>query len=122
MQPGGKGERASCTVANRNASPVPNPDDPNDILPPRPTKAAALQYDKTKSAAPRLTAKGRGLVADKIIAMAEENNIPLYQDRDLIEILEKTELDTEIPLEVYAVVAEIFAFIYKVNQTKKSPL
>lgn len=101
---------------------MPNPTDPNDTTLPRPTKAAALQYDKEKSSAPRLTARGRGLVAEKIIAMAEENNIPMYQDRDLIEILEKTEIDTEIPLEVYAVVAEIFAFIYKVNHTKKGTL
>lgn len=98
---------------------MPNPTDPNDSTPSAPTKAAALQYDKSKSAAPRLTARGRGLVAQRIIEMAEENNIPLYQDRDLMEILEKTEIDTEIPLEVYAVVAEIFAYIYKVNQSKK---
>lgn len=122
MQPGGKGERASCTVANRNASTVPNSSDPTDTKPYGPTKAAALQYDREKSSAPRLTARGRGLVAEKIIAMAEENNIPLYRDRDLIEILDKTEIDTEIPLEVYAVVAEIFAFIYQANKAKKEAL
>ncbi len=81
-----------------------------------------MQYDREKSSAPRLTARGRGLVAEKIIAMAEENNIPLYRDRDLIEILDKTEIDTEIPLEVYAVVAEIFAFIYQANKAKKEAL
>jgi flagellar biosynthesis protein len=78
-----------------------------------------LQYDREKSAAPRLTARGRGLIAERILAIAEENNIPVHRDADLIEILEKTELDTEIPLEVYAVVAEIFAYIFKVNQDKK---
>lgn len=99
---------------------MPNPADPNDTgNPSAPTKAAALQYDKERASAPRLTAKGRGLVAERIIAMAGEHNIPLYQDRDLIEILEKTELDTEIPLEVYAVVAEIFAYVYKANQSRK---
>lgn len=82
-------------------------------------KAAALQYDKDTSAAPRLTAKGRGMVAEKIIALAEASGIPLYRDPDLIEILEKTEIDTEIPLEVYAIVAEVFAYVYKVNQQKK---
>lgn len=59
------------------------------------------------------------MVADKIIAIAEEHGIPIHQDADLIEILEKTELDTEIPLEIYAVVAEVFAYIYKTNQKKK---
>ncbi|NBX86850.1 MAG: type III secretion system protein [Proteobacteria bacterium] len=80
------------------------------------TKAAALQYDKSKASAPKLTAKGQGTVAEKIIEVAKANNIPLHADADLIEILNKAELDTEIPLEVYAIVAEIFAFIYKTNQ------
>jgi flagellar biosynthesis protein len=94
---------------------------PNDNDPPSPSilKAATLKYDREKTAAPRLTARGRGLVAEKILAIAEEHGIPVHRDADLIEILEKTELDTEIPLEVYAVVAEIFAYVYKVNQQKK---
>jgi flagellar biosynthesis protein len=81
-------------------------------------KAAALQYDKTQPGAPKLTAKGRGDIARKIMEVAEQNNIPLHKDADLIEILDHVELDTEIPLEVYAVVAEIFAFIYKANHAK----
>lgn len=81
-----------------------------------PAKAAALQYERGKSAAPKLTAKGAGPIAEKIIAIAEAHNIPMHRDADLLEILEKVELDTEIPLEVYAVVAEIFAYVYKVNQ------
>ncbi len=80
------------------------------------TKAAALAYDKEQSAAPKLTAKGKGELAERIIALAQSHNIPIHRDADLIEILEKVELDTEIPLEVYAIVAEIFAYIYKVNQ------
>lgn len=95
---------------------MPNPTDPT--VPPL-LKAATLQYDKDKAAAPKLTAKGRGMVAEKILAIAEEHGIPVHRDADLIEILEKTEIDTEIPLEVYAVVAEIFAFVYKANQQKK---
>lgn len=86
--------------------------------PPLP-KAAALQYDKDKSAAPKLTAKGRGKVAEAILEAAKAHGIPLHQDADLMEILDKVELDTEIPLEVYAVVAEIFAYIYRTNQSAK---
>ena len=82
------------------------------------SKAAALQYDKGKPGAPKLTAKGKGVVAEKIIEIARANNIPLHRDADLIEILDKVEIDTEIPIEVYAIVAEIFAYIYKVNQNK----
>lgn len=90
------------------------------FTPPPPTKAAALEYDKEKQGAPRLTAKGRGQVAEKILEVARENNIPIHKDADLIEILEKVELETEIPVEVYAVVAEIFAYLYKTNQKKAS--
>ncbi len=95
---------------------------PNPPHTPGLPKAAALKYDKENAAAPKLTAKGRGMVAEKIIALAEAEGIPLYRDPDLIEILDKTELDTEIPLEVYAIVAEIFAYVYKVNQQKKLKL
>ena len=81
-----------------------------------PLKAAALQYDTDKNPAPKLTARGSGEVAARIIAVAEAHGIPLHRDADLVEILEKVEIDTEIPLEVYAVVAEIFAFLYRSNQ------
>lgn len=83
-------------------------------------KAATLQYDKSADAAPRLTAKGRGVLAERIIAIARENGIPIRSDADLMEILEKVDIDAEIPLEVYAVVAEIFSYLYKVNQQKAS--
>lgn len=89
--------------------------------PPKPpiTKAAALQYDKNKDAAPKLTAKGKGPIAEKILEIARENNIPIHRDEDLLEILETVEVDTEIPLEVYQVVAEIFSFLYQANQKRK---
>lgn len=92
-------------------------------LPPPPTprqkKAAALAYDKQSDAAPKLTAKGRGQVAEKIITVAKEHGIPVEKDADLVEILDKVEIDSEIPIEVYSVVADIFAYIYKVNAQKK---
>ena len=81
-------------------------------------KAATLAYDREKDAAPRLTAKGRGPLAEKIIEIAKAHNIPVRADADLMEILDKVEIDSEIPLEVYAVVAEIFSYLYKVNQQK----
>lgn len=92
------------------------PDNPT----PKPplTKAAALQYEQGSDAAPKLTAKGQGLIAEKIIALAKENNIPLKEDADLVEILEKLEIDQEIPLEIYAVVAEIFSYLYRTGQQR----
>lgn len=86
-----------------------------------PLKAASLQYDREADAAPRLTARGRGQVAEKILSIAKEHNVPIRSDIDLIEILERVEIGTEIPLEVYAVVAEIFAWLYKANQPDASP-
>lgn len=83
----------------------------------KPLKAAALQYDKETSAAPKLTAKGQGAIAERILEVAEAHGIPLHKDADLIEILDKVEIDTEIPLEVYAVVAEIFAYLYRTGQS-----
>ena len=83
-----------------------------------PLKAAALAYERESDEAPRLTARSRGAVADKILEIARAHNVPIRSDVDLVEILEKVEIGSEIPLEVYAVVAEIFAYIYKVNQSK----
>lgn len=76
-------------------------------------KAAALKYDASKDSAPRVTAKGEGQTAQKIIELAKENDIPIKEDKDLIELLSKVELDNEVPPEMYKAIAEIFSFIYK---------
>jgi len=78
-------------------------------------KAVALRYDKDKDAAPRVIAKGRGDIAKKIIEIADANNLPLYEDKNLIQILEALELETEIPSELYRAVAEVLAFVYRLN-------
>lgn len=77
------------------------------------TKAAALRYDSSKENAPRVTAKGEGKTAQKIIEIAKENDIPIKEDADLVELLSKVELDQEVPPEMYTAIAEIFSFIYK---------
>jgi len=78
-------------------------------------KAAALSYDRGKKAAPKVTAKGEGTVAQNIIKIAELHDIPIKKDEDLIELLSKVELDQEIPAEMYKAVAEVFSFIYKMT-------
>jgi len=78
-------------------------------------KAVALKYDQKKDKAPRVIAKGRGNIAEKIIAVAREHNVPLYEDKNLIQILEALDLETEIPPELYRAVAEVLAFIYRLN-------
>ena len=78
-------------------------------------KAVALRYNKTQDKAPRVVAKGKGKVAQKIIDIALKNNIPLFEDRNLAQLLESLDLDTEIPPELYRAVAEVLVFIYRLN-------
>ena len=78
-------------------------------------KAVALKYDDKKNKAPRVIATGRGEIAEKIIEVAKAHNVPLYEDKNLIQILEALELETEIPPELYRAVAEVLAFIYRLN-------
>ena len=78
-------------------------------------EAAALKYDIEQDSAPNLVAKGSGELAKKIIAQAEENNIPIKEDEDIVEILLQLELGAEIPEELYKAVAEILSFIFEVE-------
>jgi len=79
-------------------------------------KAVALKYDANKQRAPKVTAKGEGEIAQKIIEIAKENDIPIKEDKDLVEMLSKIELDREVPPEMYKAIAEVFSFIYKVTK------
>lgn len=79
-------------------------------------KAVALRYQKEKDNAPRITAKGRGKIAEKILEVAKKHGIPVHEDRDLVEVLSKLEIEKEIPPHLYKVIAEILAFIYRVNK------
>lgn len=78
--------------------------------------AVALRYDVDRDRAPLILASGRGPVADEILRIAEENKIPLYEDRELASLLAKLELDTEIPPELYILVAEVLFFVYKLDR------
>jgi flagellar biosynthesis protein len=81
----------------------------------RKPKAVALKYEKEKDAAPRIVAKGRGFVAQKIIETARAHGVSLYEDKNLVQVLEALDLETEIPTELYRAVAEVLAFIYRMN-------
>ncbi len=80
-------------------------------------KAVALKYDNKKNKAPRVIATGRGDIAEKIIEVAKAHNVPLYEDKNLVQLLEALELETEIPPELYRAVAEVLAFIYRLNSS-----
>lgn len=83
-------------------------------------KAVALRYDALVDQVPRVTAKGSGPIADRIIALAEEHGVPVRQDPDLVEVLSRLDIKDEIPPEIYVAVAELLAFIYSMNSRKPS--
>jgi len=84
---------------------------------PSTTKAVAVEYEQGSDKAPIVTASGRGYVAEQILAIAFAQGIKVREDADLVEILEKIEIDSPIPLEAFAVVAQILAYVYKANST-----
>ncbi|KUO67004.1 MAG: hypothetical protein APF84_17580 [Gracilibacter sp. BRH_c7a] len=81
-------------------------------------KAVALAYDHI--GAPKVVAKGDGLLAKKIIETAEEHGIPVQNNEVLVEALMQVGLSKEIPPELYQTVAEVLAFIYRLDRTKKN--
>ena len=87
--------------------------------PSTPPLAAAIKYDAKKDRAPKITAKGRGLIAEKIIALAKQHDIPVKEDPHLVQILYRLDLDEEIPIELYRAVAEVLAFVYSLNEQQR---
>jgi flagellar biosynthesis protein len=85
-------------------------------------RVAALRYDHPKDRAPKLVARGEGHVAEKILALAKEHGIPIHEDRELVEVLSRLDLEEDIPGEVYQVVAEILAFLYRAHLASGGPV
>ncbi len=83
-------------------------------------EAVALSYDVSKDLAPKVVAKGKGEVADNILEKAKEFNIPIQEDPTLVELLGQLEINEKIPEELYQAVAEIFAFIYRIDKSMKN--
>ncbi|MBP2631131.1 MAG: flhB 2 [Firmicutes bacterium] len=84
-------------------------------------QAVALQYNE-ENVAPRVIAKGKGYVAENILNAAKKNSVPIYQNKTLTSMLMAVDIDREIPPELYTAVAEILAYVYRMDQkTKKFP-
>jgi len=79
-------------------------------------RAVALRYNVEKDTAPNVVAKGSGKIAEKILQIAEEYNVPLKEDPQLVEVLSTLDLYEEIPPELYRAVAEILAFVYRMTK------
>lgn len=82
-------------------------------------KAIAIVYDEQDSSAPKVVASGKGVVAEKIIQTAREAGIHIQEDANLVELLSKVPIGNEIPVELYQTVAEILAFVYRINENFK---
>ena len=83
---------------------------------PAPHKVAvALQYDAAEDNAPRITATGKGKVAEQILNIAFEQGVKVREDADLVQVLGVLEVDSVIPNEVLASVMEILSYVYQAN-------
>lgn len=80
-------------------------------------KAVALSYD-SKETAPKVIAKGEGIIARNIIEKGLEENIAIYEDCNLVDSLIGLEINDEIPVELYEAVAEIIFYIYNLDIDK----
>ncbi|MDH5257746.1 MAG: EscU/YscU/HrcU family type III secretion system export apparatus switch protein [Gammaproteobacteria bacterium] len=82
-----------------------------------PNKAVALKYEL--DSAPKVVAKGEGQIADKIIEIAEEHGVVLYQDSELVKLLSKIDVDSQIPSNLYQAVAVVLSFVFQLNGKDK---
>ena len=78
--------------------------------------AIALKWNPALDATPSVSATGSGVLADEIIRIAREHDIPIREDRDLVQILSLLDIGEAIPAEIHTAIAEILAFIYWTNQ------
>lgn len=77
--------------------------------------AVALAYG-AGDAAPRVVARGRGLVAEEIIARAREHGVYVHESPELVSLLMQVDLDAHIPPQLYVAVAELLAWLYRVEE------
>ncbi len=79
-------------------------------------QAAALAYVPDQDNAPKVLAHGQGVLAEKIIALAKENHIPIHEDPLLTAALAAVDVGGEIPPELYQVVAEVLAYVFRIRE------
>ena len=81
-----------------------------------PRRVVALRYDEKSEAAPRVVARGRGEIAERILAAAHEHEVPVREDADLLELLSVCDLGQEIPADLYSAVAELLTYLWRLNE------
>ena len=78
--------------------------------------AVALAYD-TRDPAPRVVAKGRGRIADEIVARARDSGVYVHESPELVALLMQLDLDAHIPAQLYVAVAELLAWLYRLEKS-----
>lgn len=78
-------------------------------------KAVAIKDSSQSGTMPRVVASGQGTFAEQILQIAWANGIRVREDADLVEVLSAIDIDSEIPIEAFAAVAEILAYVYRAN-------
>ncbi len=84
-------------------------------------QAVALAYDSGLPA-PKVVAKGRGLVAEQIIHVASEAGVAIHESKELVSLLMDVDLDQQIPPVLYRTIAELLAWLYHIEAAQKSGL
>lgn len=82
-------------------------------------KAAALKYEKEKMSAPHVVASGVGKVAERIVEVAAEANIPIVEDAALVSAILSLDVGEEIPVELYEAVAKVLTFVYRMDSSSR---
>jgi flagellar biosynthesis protein len=99
----------SALVSSKNAGPQDRP---------APTRQAVVLTYEQGEYAPRVVAQGRGVVAEQIIARAKEHKIFVHKSKELVGLLMKVDLDDHIPAALYLAIAELLAWIYRLENTE----
>lgn len=81
-------------------------------------RAVALHYEPSKNQAPRVSASGRGWLAERILTLARENRVPIVEDANLAQMLGNLSLGEEVPRELYEAIAAIYAFVMEADRRK----
>ncbi|XLZ70200.1 EscU/YscU/HrcU family type III secretion system export apparatus switch protein [Massilia sp. SR12] len=93
--------------------------DPKE-LPRKPLQSAVALAYKSGEGAPKVVAKGRGLVAEQIIAVAAEHGVFIHESKELVSLLMEVDLDHQIPPLLYRVIAELLAWLYHIEAAQKT--
>ncbi len=83
-------------------------------------QAVALAYTAGQQA-PKVVASGKGLIAENIIKLAQENGVYVHESKELVAMLMDVDLDKEIPPNLYRVVAELLAWLYRIEKATPPP-